>query len=182
MQLRVDDIPWYLTLPFLIYGYGAGLLWITCFCVASLTCGITIKNKKVLDRHPNAIVCLWHENDIAFFVVQFFQRFKKHAWLNRPDAYMKPIHVVIKFLGVEKIILGSSGREGRSAANILLAHLNKGYSTMLNPDGPYGPKHVCKKGVFQLSQKSGVPIVPVSFKFKRCLKLPGWDSKDCDDL
>ena len=85
------------------------------------------------------------------------------AWMQHPVWYMKPIHVLLRLMGVKKIILGSSGHSGRDAADLLVDYLRLGYSTVINPDGPDGPALVLKKGILHLSLKSKVPIVPLRF-------------------
>jgi lysophospholipid acyltransferase (LPLAT)-like uncharacterized protein len=72
---------------------------------------------------------------------------------------MKPIHVLLRLMGVKKIIMGSSGHSGREAAEQLVYHLRQGCSTVLNPDGPNGPAFALKKGILHLSLKSRVPVV-----------------------
>jgi lysophospholipid acyltransferase (LPLAT)-like uncharacterized protein len=90
---------------------------------------------------------------------------------------MKPIHLLLRFTGVEKIILGSTGHYGREAADELVGYLKKGYSTVLLPDGPNGPPFVLKKGILHVSLQSQVPIVPVQFRASRFLESNTWDRK-----
>jgi hypothetical protein len=91
--------------------------------------------------------------------------------------FMKPIHLLVRLVGVRKIVLGSSGHEGIKAADELVEFLKQGFSTVMFPDGPVGPPRVAKKGVLHISRQSGVPIVPVRFHVRRRLHLPTWDRK-----
>ena len=43
------------------------------------------------------------------------------------------------------------------------------------PDGPTGPAHKMKSGTVFLAQKSGVPILPVSFSAGSGKKFRSWD-------
>ena len=173
----VETVPPWALPGFWLYGYGFGVLWIFLFVFVRLTCRVEVINESRIKNLPSVIFCLWHDRVIAFFSVFIFHRFKKHVWLNHPDAYMKPIHIVIRFLGVEKLILGSTGNDGRIAADRLLTYLKKGYSSFINPDGPYGPKYHCKKGCFHLAKQSQVPLVPLELEVTPCWHLPGWDRK-----
>ncbi len=76
-----------------------------------------------------------------------------------------------------RVLLGSGGEEGRKAANELVELLRRGWSTVISPDGPYGPQRVLKKGVLHIALQSGVPILPVRFIVPRTFALPSWDRK-----
>ena len=99
------------------------------------------------------------------------------AWIQHPVWYMKPVHILLRLMGVKKIIMGSTGHSGREAADQLLDHLRQGCSTVLNPDGPHGPAFVLKKGILHLSLKSKVPIVPLRFSSSSYRELKTWDRK-----
>lgn len=90
---------------------------------------------------------------------------------------MKPFHVLLRMMGVKKIILGSTGHSGREAADQLVEYLKRGYSTVLFPDGPNGPPFVLKKGILHMSAQSGVPIVAVKFSASKFFEFETWDRK-----
>jgi len=90
---------------------------------------------------------------------------------------MKAIHVVLRLMGVDKIILGSTGHSGREAADQLVDYLRRGYSTLLMPDGPDGPPYILKKGILHISMKSGIPIVAIQFNASKFFELKTWDRK-----
>jgi lysophospholipid acyltransferase (LPLAT)-like uncharacterized protein len=90
---------------------------------------------------------------------------------------MKPSHIFLRFIGVSKIILGSTGHSGKEAADQLVEYLKNGYSTAIMPDGPNGPPFIMKKGVLHMSLQSNVPIVPLQFKASRALELNHWDKR-----
>jgi lysophospholipid acyltransferase (LPLAT)-like uncharacterized protein len=97
--------------------------------------------------------------------------------MQHPNWYMKPIHVLLRLMGVETIILGSTGHSGREAADQLVEHLKQGYSTVLNPDGPQGPAFILKKGIIHISMQSEVPIVALQFNASKFFELKTWDRK-----
>jgi lysophospholipid acyltransferase (LPLAT)-like uncharacterized protein len=90
---------------------------------------------------------------------------------------MKPIHLILHFAGIRKIILGSTQFSGRRAADELVEYLKKGYSTVILPDGPNGPPLTPKAGVFHISLKSNVPIVPIKFDGSNFFESKSWDRK-----
>jgi len=90
---------------------------------------------------------------------------------------MKPSHVMLRFIGVRKIILGSSGHSGRKAADELVAYLKKGYSTVILPDGPSGPPFKMKNGIFHIALQSNIPVVPIRFEATPCFISQNWDSR-----
>ncbi len=174
---NVNSVPLRWRLLYWIYGYGLGFLTILFFILLRLTIRVRYENRERLLAERNSIQCLWHDRVMAYMIAEIFRSHRGHAWLNHAKAYMKPIHVVISFLGVEKLLLGSSGHDGRTAADGVLSFLVKGYSTILNPDGPYGPKYECKKGALHLALQSGVGILPIKITVHPYWRWPGWDRK-----
>jgi hypothetical protein len=97
--------------------------------------------------------------------------------MQHPTWYLKPSHVLLRFVGVKKIILGSSGYSGKEAADQLVEYLKKGYSTVVLPDGPSGPPFQMKKGALHISMQSNVPIVPMRFKASHSFEISNWDRR-----
>lgn len=97
--------------------------------------------------------------------------------MQHPLWYMKPIHILLRLIGVKHIVLGSAGHEGRKAADELVKYVRAGYSTVLIPDGPAGPPRVLKRGVLHLAAQSGVAIVPLRFSASPTVSVRSWDRK-----
>jgi lysophospholipid acyltransferase (LPLAT)-like uncharacterized protein len=57
----------------------------------------------------------------------------------------------------------------------LLSCLEEGSSIGITPDGPKGPRHVCKKGVVALAQQAQVPIRPITYSVQERWVIPSWD-------
>jgi lysophospholipid acyltransferase (LPLAT)-like uncharacterized protein len=146
------------------------------YWVCRLTSTICIEGPGNHDLSQHAIFCLWHESWWSYFVV--FVRFRRpHAIMSHPAAYMKPVHAVFRLMGAKWLFLGSSGEEGKLAADALAWFVHEGHSTTVSPDGPHGPARVLKRGVLHIAAQSRVPIVPLSIRSARFLPLPTWDSK-----
>jgi lysophospholipid acyltransferase (LPLAT)-like uncharacterized protein len=173
---RVDNIPVWFRLAYLLVSYVLGTTVFIYYLICHFTCRISYIGEEKLEDGKNKIFCIWHTNWWPYFAV--FSRLKQpHVWINHPSAHMKPIHVTIYLTGVKKIILGSQGEEGRTAADKLVQCLRQGFSTVISPDGPSGPPGTLRKGVLHLALKSGAPIVPLSFMTSQCLQVKSWDSK-----
>jgi lysophospholipid acyltransferase (LPLAT)-like uncharacterized protein len=174
-RYRVDDVPLLLRPAFLLYGYACGGALRTYLDFVHKTSRIVIDGEEHLAGSTNHIFCHWHE--AAFIYPATFPRLQSQVWLQHPSWYMLPIHVVLRLGGVKDIILGSTGNSGRAAADALVAALRGGASTVMLPDGPYGPPHVLRKGALHVSLQSGVPIIPLRLQATRFARLPGWDRK-----
>lgn len=72
-------------------------------------------------------------------------------------------------------VRGSSTRGGARGLIELLRILRRGGVVCLTPDGPSGPIYHIEPGCIFLAQKTGVPIVPVSFTLDRFWQLKSWD-------
>jgi lysophospholipid acyltransferase (LPLAT)-like uncharacterized protein len=167
---------------FYLYGYGLGLLLFVLCLILRVTAKVKISGREKLRKDSNHIFCLWHSFVplaliIATPLIPAVLDGAPQVWMQHPLWYMKPIHVLLRLMGVKKIILGSTVHSGRDAAELLVGHLRQGCSTVLNPDGPYGPACVLKKGVLHLSLKSCVPVVALRFSSSRFRELKTWVRK-----
>ena len=100
-----------------------------------------------------------------------------HIWMTYPLWHMKPIHVMKKWVGIDKLSYGASGMDGKRALQEIIDNLSNGYSTFITPDGPKGPLKVVKPGAMVMSLKSNTPIIPVSFHTSRDWRINSWDRK-----
>jgi lysophospholipid acyltransferase (LPLAT)-like uncharacterized protein len=84
------------------------------------------------------------------------------------------IAFAIKLLGI-KSVAGSSSRRGVGATLELRRRLEEGASIGITPDGPKGPRFVCKKGVVTLAQQAGIAVQPVTYSVEEQWVIPSWD-------
>lgn len=173
---RVDNIPWPIRPVYLAAAWALGTALYIYYIVCRVTSRVVFEGSGQADLSQHAIYCLWHESWWPYFVV--FLRYRSpHALISDPAAYMKPVHIVFRMMGCHRVVLGSSGEEGRRAANQTAALVAKGWSTTISPDGPRGPARVLKKGVLHMALQSGTPVVPLSLASSRYIPLRSWDSK-----
>ncbi len=161
-----------------VYGCAAaammtGLWWVLKSTVRVVHIGIPegYSARQTID-------CAWHDSLLPYFIGAMPYA-KPYVWMNHPAWYMKGIHLFLLWMGVQRLALGSSGHGGKAALSQLLGMLGNGAaaSTFLNPDGPYGPAHVVKNGVLDLSQHSGLPVLAIRVVCSRAVRLPTWDRK-----
>ncbi len=171
----VNNVPAILLPMFYLCSYGYALICFAYAVMVHFTSKIVIEAEEHLASRPNYIFCHWHTYILFYFAV--FIRHRSHAWMQHPLWFMKGTHLFLRLLGVEKIVLGSTGHHGHEAANLLVEFLRNGYSTVLLPDGPGGPPFIAKKGVLHIALQSGVPILPIRFHASRVIQLKTWDRK-----
>ena len=181
-RYQVDKVPIVIRPQFYLYGYGLGLFLFFFILILRATIKVKISGREKLRKDSNHIFCLWHSFVplaliSAIPLIPAVLDRAPQVWMQHPVWYMKPIHVLLRLMGVKKIILGSTGHSGREAAERLVNHLRQGCSTVINPDGPHGPAFVPKKGILHLSLKSCIPVVAVRFSSSSFRELKTWDRK-----
>jgi len=84
------------------------------------------------------------------------------------------IAFAIRLLGIHSVA-GSSTRGAVSGVLDLLRKAQGGSDIGVTPDGPKGPRYVCKRGVAVLAQKTGLPVCPITYSTQRHWQLGSWD-------
>ena len=175
-RYRVDNVPWAFRPFYVAIAWALGATFYFYYFVCRLTSRVVLEEGGDADLSQHAIYCIWHESWWPYFVV--FARYRRpHVLISDPAAYMKPVHAVFQLMGCRRVILGSSGEEGRRAANQAAALVGKGWSTTISPDGPKGPARVLKKGVLHMALQSGAPVIPLAISSSRYIPWRSWDSK-----
>ena len=174
-RYKVDDVPISLWPIFYLYSYFVALILFVYALIVHFTSKIEIVGQERFGPQRNYIFCHWHTFIPLYGSV--FLRNRLHVWMQHPFWFMKSIHLFLRFTGVKKIILGSTGHSGREAADELVEYLKNGYSTVILPDGPSGPALVAKRGMLHISLQSQVPIVPMQFNASKFFESKGWDRK-----
>jgi lysophospholipid acyltransferase (LPLAT)-like uncharacterized protein len=176
LRFRVDNVPPLIRPLYLAVMWIAGVVLYLYYALCRITSHISIEGPGSRDLTQHSIFCMWHESWWSYFVV--FLRYRSaHALISHPAAYMKPFHCVFRLMGLKRLLLGSSGDEGKKAVNELAKLVRQGWSTTISPDGPKGPARSLKKGVLHIALQSGVPIVPLAISASHFVPVPSWDSK-----
>ncbi len=173
-RYRVDNVPILIRPFYYLISYLLGILLYLYLLVVHFTSQIQESGKEHLTPNQNYIYLFWHEFLYVYFCIRFFPR--KMVYISHPTWHMKPIYVLLSFIGLNRFILGSTGYQGREAADQLVIFLKNGFSTFINPDGPHGPKRVLKKGTLHISLQSQISIVPARISCTKYFSLD-WDEK-----
>jgi hypothetical protein len=76
----------------------------------------------------------------------------------------------------QETIRGSTSRHGvRAMAKLIKALKEEIRPGGMVPDGPRGPRFKVQPGIITLAQKTGYPIVPISYSAKRLKVFASWD-------
>ena len=81
---------------------------------------------------------------------------------------------ILKSMGVETV-RGSRNRGGLGALKGLIKGVKRGLCPVLVADGSQGPARVAQGGGVLLASRTGIPIMPVAWSFKRYKVFRSWD-------
>ena len=117
----------------------------------------------------------WHGE--LFISPQVYRRLRKH---HKTSAIISQHHdgdLIAKTLSFFDIVplRGSSRRGARAVLLSAIKSLKEGYSVMVSPDGPKGPRHSMGDGAVVLAQKANLPLMVVNFQAKSYWQLKSWD-------
>lgn len=118
-------------------------------------------NSSVQSKQKNGFgFCLafWHGDELALIHASKRYRIATMTSTSKDGELMDK---VLRLLG-GKTSRGSSTRGGVRALKGLLILMKSGYNAGMAVDGPKGPIHEVKPGVFEISRISQVPIFPGS--------------------
>lgn len=109
--------------------------------------------------HPKGsfIIASWHQNCFAGILSHAKQNI---CLLVSPSFDGDLVGTLARKLKM-KAVRGSSSRGGRAALEQLVELTSQGASAAFTIDGPRGPLYSVKKGVFELSARSGAPVLPL---------------------
>ncbi|MBI5416636.1 lysophospholipid acyltransferase family protein [Candidatus Poribacteria bacterium] len=152
----------------------SSLGWLIIYVICS-TIHIKIIGEEILEGFYKQKKCViftfWHDAQL-FFV--YYYRNRNIQVLVSESKDGEYISRTINKLGFITI-RGSSSKSGIRALLKLVNAMNTGFDAGITPDGPRGPRHILKEGVLLLSQKTGAPIIPISFFSSKMKIFDSWD-------
>jgi len=119
------------------------------------------------------IFSLWH-NRLAISMLVHRRYPRRLAALVSASKDGALLAAVLGTFGVQQV-RGSSSRRGPQALLEMASRAESGYDLAVTPDGPKGPRYVVQKGVIDLAQVTGLPIIPVTCNTRRKICLKSWD-------
>ncbi len=130
------------------------------------------KDVRVLkDKRKSFIYALWHNR---LLYLTYSHRYQNINVMVSQSKDGEDVSRVLHRFGF-KTVRGSSTRGGRRAFVEILRKLRENKIAAITPDGPRGPINKVQSGVIYLAQRSGCPIVPLTYGMKRKKMLSSWD-------
>ncbi len=122
-------------------------------------------------RSRNVIAPIWHSRILIFGYL--YKGWKVASMVSQSDDG-EIIARILKQQGFEPV-RGSTTRGGARALARLIRLIKDGYSVVMIPDGPQGPRYKIQPGVIALAKKTGVPIIPMTYSVRYAFFFPSWD-------
>jgi len=121
-------------------------------------------------QQHNVLFAVWHQ---ATFVMFYLYRRKKVCILVSAETRGQVLGKCAAWMGytVVPVPLGEGRFESARGLARMIKLIKQGYDAVIAVDGPTGPLFQIKPGVFYLSQKGKVPIIPVEVEAPRRLTL-----------
>lgn len=126
------------------------------------------------DEHSPVIIMLWHERlFISPLIAQKFFKRPITALIStsRDGGWLVAF---FKIMGLHAV-RGSSSKRGASALIELTRGVKDGHNAGVTPDGPKGPRRVCKPGAVALAKLTRSPFLLLGINFHNAFKLKSWD-------
>ncbi len=124
--------------------------------------------KEHLNRGEPMVFAHWHGDELS--LIQLFHIYKT-ATIVSTSKDGELMNTAIHLLG-GKTSRGSSTRGGIGALKGLLNLMKSGYNTSFAVDGPKGPRHQVKPGVFEVSKLTRAPIFAVGVACNNAWHFP----------
>lgn len=155
---------------------SAPVQWLAACLIAAYMLTVWYTSKKVrvgnLPQDKQKIIALWHGR---LALATFFDRSHWPLYTfssPHPDSLM--ITKAARLHGV-RAVYGSTREGALSGFRQALRAASKGASLLFTPDGPTGPRMHAQPGVAEFARFTGLPVLPVSFSAKKCVRFKSWD-------
>ena len=162
---------------------GALARWLTAFGFRLLKVWARTMRYEVDDRagvlrmplSERFIAALWHNRLLLLpHLLKRFAPDRQGAALISASRDGNILADLVRRFGFD-VVRGSSSRQGATAVLQLADVLASGRDVVITPDGPRGPAYQIGPGLAFLSQKSGVPVLPINMEYSSYWRLKNWD-------
>jgi len=121
------------------------------------------------------IAVTWHsELLIAPQVYKKLRKKQKTAAIIAQHHDGEIIARIFKFLNILPL-RGSSRRGAKAVLIAAIKALKEGYSVMITPDGPRGPRYTMSDGAVALALRANLPLMVVNYQATSFWQLNSWD-------
>lgn len=129
------------------------------------------RTRRWIRRPAPFIAAIWHSRILMF---SYLYAGWRAAILVSASADGEIIARILARQGHEPV-RGSTSRGGRRALAELVRRIRSGQNTVIIPDGPRGPRFRIQPGIIALAQKTGAPILPMTYSARRGFAFNSWD-------
>lgn len=147
------------------------LIWVL-YRILMLTWKVKIFEPEEMKKNTHdskaMVFAHWHGDELS--LIQLFHIYKT-ATIVSTSKDGELMNTAIRLLG-GKTSRGSSTRGGIGALKGLLYLMKSGYNTSFAVDGPKGPRHQVKPGVFEVSKLVQAPIYAVGVGCDKAWHFP----------
>ena len=153
----------------------ASLYWVVIVSI-NKTLRVEIINDVSWEKEERVIFALWHQ---MTFVPLFHYRYRDNVMFVMESLRGQILGWCSRRLGYQTINLPEDTMSYASAKGTIrfVRELKKGHDGIIAVDGPLGPNHKVKPGIFSISKSAGAPIVPCSIVMSRSWTLSyRWDN------
>ena len=130
--------------------------------------------RQLLASGQPFIFVTWHGRLLHLFHFSRWTRGRGCTFLVSRSRDGELISRIAKRFGVEAT-RGSSSRGGVRGLLEIVSKVKRGYIAGVTPDGPRGPRYRVQPGVATMAQKTGVPILPLTYSARWKVVLNSWD-------
>ncbi|MFH1784228.1 MAG: lysophospholipid acyltransferase family protein [bacterium] len=123
------------------------------------------------EKGENFIYCFWHGRQLFLVYSHRGQDICILISESKDGEYIAQITRLFGFRWVR----GSSSHGGMRALIRMKKQIEAGYPGAFTPDGPRGPFQKVQPGVIYAAQKTGRPIIPLTFGARRKKVIKNWD-------
>jgi lysophospholipid acyltransferase (LPLAT)-like uncharacterized protein len=134
------------------------------------TVRVKINSESVLEK--KAVFIFWHNKMLIGWKLFKGKGYAALVSQSKDGAILNNILKRWKYT----VIRGSSSKGGKEAIEDIVNLISNNRSSVITPDGPRGPAGEVKNGALIISNKTGLPIIPVKIKYSRSKILSrSWD-------
>ena len=118
-----------------------------------------------------AIAAFWHRQILGMLGHFQNSRVAVPVSQHRDGEYVAQ---VMQHVGIATV-RGSSTTGGTRLLRDMMAMVEAGYSPVLTPDGPRGPKFSVQPGIWMLARRTGMPVYPIGVAVRDAWTAGSWD-------
>ena len=126
---------------------------------------------KDMNESGSFAIAFFHQNILSGLTTQDCKTFSPLISASKDGDIAS---FVVKNLGYTPI-RGSSSRRAAASLKEVVRAVNSGRRTAITVDGPRGPKYEVKPGILKISQLTGAPVLPATFRAIKHRSLNSWD-------